>query len=114
MIAEAGQLAIPQWVAIAFSLVGGQAVVLALLHYGAKAFQSWFMAEVINPHVKPMQEDIKQIKTDYALTRALVATHDAVLSEHDKHIAMLQGKVFGGIPVIGKGKPDVGETISGD
>lgn len=110
----ASEISVPEWAVVVFSIIGGQATILAVIQFGAKAFQRWFMSEVIDPHVKPMQEDLKQIKTDYALTRALVATHDAVLSEHDKHIAMLQGKVFGGIPVIGKGKPDIEETVSGD
>lgn len=93
---------LPDWVVIIFSLIGGQATILAVVHFGVRAFQRWFMAEVIDPHVKPMQADISTMKQDQSAVRALVATHDAVLSEHDKHIAMLQGKVFGGIPVIGK------------
>ena len=114
MIAEAGQLQIPQWVAIVFSLIGGQAVLLGVVHFGVKMFQRWFMSDVINPHLKPMQEDLRVIKIDYAATRTLVATHDAVLGEHDKHIAMLQGKVFGGIPVVGKvAVVDEGEPSNG-
>lgn len=110
----ASEISIPQWAIVVFSIIGGQATVLALVHFGAKAFQRWFMDAVIDPHIKPIQDDLKAIKLDYAATRALVATHDAVLSEHDKHIAMLQGKVFGGIPVIGKGTPTVEEKVSGD
>lgn len=87
---------------IIFSLIGGQATVLAVLHFGVKAFQRWFMAEVIDPHVKPIQADVAAMKTDQNSARTLLATHDAVLNEHDKHIAMLQGKVFGGIPILGK------------
>ena len=108
------EITIPQWAIVVFSIIGGQATIIAIVHFGVRAFQRWFMADIIDPHIKPMQEDLKTIRSDYAETKALVATHDSVLSEHDKHIAMLQGKVFGGIPVIGKGKQIAEETVSGD
>lgn len=85
-------------VTLALSLVGGQATVLAILHFGVKAFQKWFMSAVVDPHVKPMQEDVKSMKNAQASMSALLARHDAALEEQGRHIAMLQGKVFGGFP----------------
>lgn len=89
---------------IIFSLIGGQATVLAVVHFGVRAFQKWFMSDVINPHVKPMQEDIKAMKNEQMAMAALVARHDGVLEEQGKHIAMLQGKVFGGFPSLDRDK----------
>lgn len=88
----------PEWVLIAFSLIGGQATLLAIAHFGVKAFQRWFMSDVIDPHVKPMQADISSMKSEQIAMGVLLARHDGVLEEQGKHIAMLQGRVFGGIP----------------
>jgi len=83
---------------VGLAVLGGQFLVLLLFRYGLKAFQRWFMSEVIEPHIKPMQEDVKSLKDTQADSNAVLEEVVRTQRAHDNFIYMLLGKVFGGVP----------------
>lgn len=90
-------------VAIAlFTLLGGEALILGVMHFGLRGFQRWFMSDVIGPHIEPMQADLKQVRTEMSVEKAARAEDRAAMkllaetvAMHGQAIATLQGTVYG-------------------
>lgn len=88
------------------AMFGGQAILIATIHFGVKAFKSWFMSDVIKPHIEPMQVNIKTMSDKQNNMVELVAKHDAQIGKFTQYTLMLLGKVFGGIPNLELGDLD--------
>ncbi len=90
---------------IGLALLGFQALLLALAHYGVKAFQKWFTDTLVVPHISPMQEDLATIKDQQLESTKMLTAHSQQLADHtakwekvNTWTLLLLGKVFGGIP----------------
>lgn len=83
---------------VGLAVIGTQAVILLLFSLGVKAFKSWFMSEVINPHVSPIKTTVEKIeRTNESLSHRL-EEHDKAIKDYSTYTLMLLGKVFGGKP----------------
>jgi hypothetical protein len=82
----------------ALALFGGQAMVLMTVHFGIKAFKTWYMDAIVGPHIDPIKDDVRQIKDEHVRQGQILAKHDSALEKYTTYTLLLLGKVFGGIP----------------